>query len=284
MDIIYRYNPYQPLPPRDCHDAAEALELLRSGNARFAEVIERMQQVTLGAPDGEPIVIPVSPQSLGLPVLAGLAPRQSPFALVLGCSDARAPVESLFDRAFNDLFVIRIAGNVLGVECLGSIDYALRQFGGSLKAVVVLGHSSCGAVTAAVDTYLDPKDYADIAATFALRSLVDRIQLAVRGGAKSLERVGGVGLNRHPGYRTALIETAVYLNAAVAAYDLRREVEALKMKDVRVVFTVYDLSSLRVHSLPGDPSAFHDAPTSADEFNALGLEIAQRALKRESIG
>ena len=102
---------------------------------------------------------------------------------MLGCSDARVPIELIFDQSPNDLFVVRVAGNVLGVECLGSIDYAVANLGKSLKLVVVLGHTTCGAVSAAVDSYLAPKNYAEIAFTHALRSLVDRIQTAVRGAA-----------------------------------------------------------------------------------------------------
>ena len=124
-------------------------------------------------------------------LVSGTAAAQTPFALVLGCSDARVPIELIFDQSPNDLFVIRVAGNVLGVECLGSIDYAVANLGKSLKLVVVLGHTACGAVSAAVDSYLTPKNYAEIAFTHALRSLVDRIQTAVRGAASALERVGG---------------------------------------------------------------------------------------------
>ena len=146
---------------------------------------------------------------------------------MLGCSDARAPIERIFDQSLNDLFVIRVAGNVLGVECLGSIDYAVNQLGASLKLLVVLGHSTCGAVSAAVNSYLAPKDYASIAFTHSLRSLVDRIQVAVRGAATALERVAGASAARHPSYRAALVEAAVYLNAAITAFDVRREVDRL---------------------------------------------------------
>ena len=100
------------------------------------------------------------------------------------------PIELIFDQSPNDLFVIRVAGNVLGVECLGSIDYAVANLGQSLKLVAVLGHTVCGAVSAAVDSYLTPKNYAEIAFTHAMRSLIDRIQTAVRGAARALEARG----------------------------------------------------------------------------------------------
>ena len=113
-------------------------------------------------------------------------------------------------------------GNVLGTECLGSFDFALRHLGGSLKATVVMGHTGCGAVGAAVDTYLSPNDYADIAFTHPLRSLVDRIMIAVRGAANAFDRRYGHSIHKHPDYRMALVEASAYLNAAITAFDLHR--------------------------------------------------------------
>jgi len=111
----------------------------------------------------KPLVIPSKPLWLNSSV-AG-APPQVPFALTLGCSDARAPIERIFDQPSNALFVVRVAGNVLGTECLGSIDYAVQQLKASLRLLVVLGHTGCGAVTAAVDSYLSPSDYPEVEAT-----------------------------------------------------------------------------------------------------------------------
>ena len=89
----------------------------------------------------------------------GEMPKAAPFAVVVGCSDARVPTEMIFGQGFNDLFVIRVAGNVLGDECLGSVDYALNALSDSVKVLIVLGHSGCGAVTAAVDAYLKPLSF-----------------------------------------------------------------------------------------------------------------------------
>jgi carbonic anhydrase len=81
---------------------------------------------------------------------ADLATRpQRPFAIVLGCSDSRTPVEILFDQGFGDLFVTRIAGNVVAPSVVGSIEFAASQFG--TRLVVVLGHTRCGAVAATVE-------------------------------------------------------------------------------------------------------------------------------------
>ena len=225
MDIIYRYDPYKAIEGRRLEGSAGAIDLLERGHRRFMTIVTQVQKELVGDHSTHQVIIPSDPLALGFPLGSGAAAVQSPFALMLGCSDARVPIEQIFDQSPNDLFVIRVAGNVLGVECLGSIDYAVNQFGDGLKLLVVLGHSTCGAVSAAVDSYLAPKDYASIAFTHALRSLVDRIQVAVRGAATALERVQGTGTSRHPSYRAALVETAVYLNAAITAYDVRRELD-----------------------------------------------------------
>ena len=194
MDVIYRYDPFEPIVHQRITDADQALAYLVRGHNRYSHIVNQVHREILGGPAPQQIVIPSNPLSLGLPLVAGTAMAQTPFAVVLGCSDARVPIEQIFDQAPNDLFVIRVAGNVLGVECLGSIDYAVAHLGKSLKLLVVLGHSTCGAVSAAVDSYLAPKNYAEIAFTHALRSLVDRIQTAVRGAAQALDGVGGASI------------------------------------------------------------------------------------------
>jgi carbonic anhydrase len=282
MDIIYRYDPYKPIVPRQLEDAAAAIEMLNRGHERYVTIVTQVHKELVGDHSTGQVVIPSDPLALGMPLWSGAPPVQTPFALVLGCSDARVPIEQIFDQSPNDLFVIRVAGNVLGVECLGSIDYAVNQLGGSLKLLVVLGHSSCGAVTAAVDSYLAPRDYASIAFTHALRSLVDRIQVAVRGAATALERIAGPGAPRHPEYRTALVEAAVYLNAAITAYDVRREVDRLAGDATRVVYGVFDLVQQRVRARPagaegdgpGPIPVFADVPSGPEDFGAISLEVA----------
>jgi carbonic anhydrase len=253
MDIISRDDPYEPITPRQLEGAAAAIEILERGHERYATIVTQVHKELLGDSSAGQVVIPSDPLAPGLPLWAGAPPVQVPFALVPGCSDARAPIEQIFDRLPNDLFVIRLAGNVLGVECLGSIDDAVNRLGASLKRLVVLGHSSCGAVTAAVDWYLAPRDYASIALTHALRSLVDPIQVAVRGAATALGRVGGAAVARHASYREALVEAAIYLNAAITAYDVRREVDRLAGDAVRVVYGVFDLVQQRVRARPSPP-------------------------------
>src|SRR5262249_5108503 len=153
----YRFDPYQPIKAERPGDTDAAIKRLLDGNWRHVQFVRQMQDALLDdVPDEKQTIVPIDLVSMGLPFVSGTALDQSPFALVLGCSDARVPIESVFDQSFNDLFVVRIAGNVLGTECVGSFDYAVRHLGGGLKAVVVLGHTGCGAVTAAVDTYLNP--------------------------------------------------------------------------------------------------------------------------------
>lgn len=283
MDLIYRYDPFQPIVSKAPQDTDEALQTLCDGNGRMIEILRRVQQTAMGEGVGEEMVIPICPIAIGMPLYEGAVLAQAPFALCLGCSDARAPVEHIFDLSFNNLFVVRIAGNVLGTECLGSIDYAVRQFNESLKVVLVLGHTGCGAVTAAVDTYLSPRDYGDIAVTFALRSLVDRVMLAVRGAAKSLERIFGHEVSKHPNYRQALVSLAIHVNAAVTAYDVQREVRALGDNALPVVFAVFNLGTMMVRAFPGPigtgksspMNMFCPAPESADQLAELGARMAE---------
>lgn len=290
MDIIYRYDPYTPIVPRQLEDASAAIETLRLGHERYTRIVTQVQREFLGDRSAGQLVIPSDPMSLGMPLLSDAPPVQTPFALVLGCSDARVPIERIFDQSLNDLFVIRVAGNVLGVECLGSIDFAVNHLGGSLKLLVVLGHSSCGAVGAAVDSYLAPRDYANIAFTHSLRSLVDRIQVAVRGAATALERIAGASVVRHPSYRSALVEASVYVNAAITAYDVRREVDRLGVAagSVRVVYGVYDLVQRRVRARPASTSdeepepipVFDEISGDHDAFGTIGTEIASAVAAR----
>ena len=223
MDVIYRYDPYAPITARQIPDAQAAIDALIQGNDRLKRLVTRMQERTLGGDAGEPIVIPICPMTMGVPLFPGAMPTQAPFAAVLGCSDARVPTEAVFDQSFNDLFVLRIAGNVLGSECLGSLHYALRHLKDSLKLIVVLGHAKCGAVTAAVDTHLSPNAYANIACTFPLRSLVDQIQIAVRGSSHALETHLGTTVHDKSMFRSLLVGITAYVNAAVSALELQRE-------------------------------------------------------------
>ena len=131
--------------------AAEALRRLVAGNEAFAGIAEKGAR-------GERVVVQLDPGELGFGSAPGVAPQQRPFAAVLGCADARVPVEMVFQQRSNDLFVVRVAGNGIGVGGLGTLRYAAAHFADSLRLVVVLGHSQCGAVSAAVDAFLRPRE------------------------------------------------------------------------------------------------------------------------------
>jgi carbonic anhydrase len=287
LDIIYRYEPFERIERRPAQDAREALKALESGHLRYRETVDRVKAELEGNAALEPLVIKVDPLRLGFRDVAGV-PLHTPYALVLGCSDARAPIEKIFDQSPNDLFVIRVAGNVLGTECLGSIDYAVRNLGGSLSLVVVLGHTGCGAVTAAVDLYLAPYDYPDLGLTYALRTLVDRVLIAVRGAAKAIARVCGGDAKNQPGYRTALIETAVYLNAALTAFDVRREVEMFQSDSrIKVVYGVFDLADQRLRSQPDQgeepPPPFAEVAARPGDLEDIGDRIVTAIVARGAL-
>jgi carbonic anhydrase len=133
--------------------AAEALALLKAGNARFVA----------GTSQCEPYGSRV----------AELAGAQNPFAIVLGCSDSRVPIETVFDQVPGNVFVIRVAGNFLNEDNLGSIEYAVDVL--KSKLIVVLGHGNCGAVTAALAYVRD-----GTAQRGHIQALVDAVAPAVR--------------------------------------------------------------------------------------------------------
>lgn len=282
MDIVYRFDPNAPLTRENVQSNAEVLQRLSDGNQRFSRMVDQMQSCCCQPGEIEPMIIPMNPLTLGVPFISGLAPAHAPYALVLGCADARVPIEHILDCSANELFVVRVAGNVLGLECLGSIDYAICNLGKSLQSVIVLAHTECGAVSAAVDVYLSPSDFGDIALSHAVRSLIDRILLAVRGSARALDRRLGSQSHSHPRYREWLIQTAVYMNAAVTACDLQREVNSISANTFSVSYTVYDMAVTRISPLPhsvkdttSEP-CFAAAPMASNEF----IEIADRVIDR----
>ncbi|MDV2859573.1 carbonic anhydrase [Psychrobacter sp. CAM01] len=131
----------------------EALELLKQGNARYVDSLTNPDPAMQRRPE--------------------LISDQDPLAIILGCSDARVPVEIVFDQGLGDLFVIRVAGNVVAPSQIGSVEFAAEKFG--TKLVVVLGHSHCGAVTACVEALINPEQNY----TPNLQSIVDRIRPSV---------------------------------------------------------------------------------------------------------
>jgi carbonic anhydrase len=138
--------------------ASDALQRLRDGNARFAANARGSGSLMSAARRAE------------------LAIAQEPFAIVLGCSDSRVPVEIVFDQGPGDLFVIRVAGNIVAPSLIGSVEFAADRFG--TRLVVVLGHSSCGAIQATIEELRRPT----INQSPNLKAIVDRIRPAVSVG------------------------------------------------------------------------------------------------------
>jgi carbonic anhydrase len=286
MDIVYRFDPYAPIDLKRPRSNKEALKLLEEGNSRFADQVNHLQNILSGDHSQPPLIVPIDAIQLGIPVVQGLEQMHAPFALVLGCADARVPIERIMDCAANDLFVVRVAGNVLGLECLGSVDYAVTALRASLQSVIVLGHTGCGAVSAAVDMYLSPSSFADMAFTHPVRTLIDRIMLAVRNAAGALDEVHGKKVQRTKHYRDWLMTTSCYLNSAVTAFDLHREVQSVA-KGLTVSFSVYDMSWSRVDSYPifgqedvEDGDIFHPAPKTKEDLQAYAHEVVTR-LRRQ---
>lgn len=283
MDIVYRFDPLPPHGVDSPRTSRSALRQLAEGNRKFSSAISKLQETAAGGCCDHQIVVPLNLATLGWPITAGQTPDHHPFAVVLSCSDARAPVEQIFNCDANDLFVVRVAGNVLGLECLASVDYACLKLKKSLRAAVVLGHTGCGAVTAAVDMYLAPNGFMDIAYTHAMRSLLDRIMLAVRSASRALDDVLGSSDHFAPGYRDLLLTASLYLNAALTAFDLQREIQSLGGREIAVVYSIYDLGNCRTSARPGDngddaSSIFLPAPKDSKELGKLALQIAQEVV------
>lgn len=137
--------------------AREALERLREGNLRFA--------ANVGGSDA----------FVSHTRRAELASGQQPFAIILGCSDSRVPAEIVFDQGLGDLFVIRVAGNIVAPSQVGSVEFSAARY--STRLVVVLGHSQCGAILATLEELLTPSENQ----SHNLRAIVDRVRPSVEG-------------------------------------------------------------------------------------------------------
>jgi carbonic anhydrase len=174
--------------------AIEALALLRAGNRRFVTY----RSTAAPAPNHAH--------------RAELVAGQEPFAIVLGCSDSRVPAELVFDQGFGDLFVIRVAGNVVAPSQIGSVEFAASRFG--TRLVVVVGHSQCGVVAATLEEVLGGSTMQ----SRNLRSIVDRVR-------PSLETLLSGRLVEDP---DALMRDAVRANVRASADQLRNGSELLE--------------------------------------------------------
>lgn len=201
--------------------AEQALERLREGNRRFVENLRNGQNA------------PTRPLEL--------TQEHQPFAVVLGCSDARVPAELVFDQGLGDLFVIRVAGNIVAPSQIGSVEFAVERFG--IRLVVVLGHTRCGAIDAAIEQLLTPAENQ----SRNLRSIVDRVRPAIEGLLHT-------DLRNDP---TTLAQLGVRANIGLSVSHLRYGSDVLepliRNEGLRIVGAEYSVNSGEVTFLDAAP-------------------------------
>lgn len=204
------------------NSAKEALDRLREGNLRF--VADKRNADT-------------SVETRRREVVDG----QQPFAIILGCSDSRVPAEMVFDQGLGDLFVIRVAGNIVAPSQIGSVEFAAERYG--TKLVVVLGHSQCGAILATLEALKQPNENT----SRNLQSIVDRIR-------PSVETLLDTGLKHD---HDALVHQSVRANIRASANHLRHGSESLENliqnHGLRVVGAEYSLETGAVEFFDGVP-------------------------------
>jgi len=191
--------------------AKEALERLRDGNRRFVSEVRNSEASQTRRRE--------------------VVDSQEPFAIILGCSDSRVPAEIVFDQGLGDLFVIRVAGNIVAPSQIGSVEFAAERF--HTRLVVVLGHSQCGAIEATLEELQRPTENQ----SKNLHSIVDRVRPAVEGLLET-------SLRNDP---HALLHQAVRANVRASANQLRHGSEILEQlihsSGLRVVGAEYSLET-----------------------------------------
>jgi len=176
------------------NSAQEALERLREGNRRFVAGTSDSPALTSASRRGE------------------LVKDQEPFAIILGCSDSRVPAEMVFDQGLGDLFVIRVAGNIVAPSQIGSVEFAAAMYDTPL--VLVLGHSCCGAILATLDELTRRTQHR----SENLRSIVDRVR-------PSVQPLVAADPDQD---RDALVDLAVKANVHASVENLRHGSEILE--------------------------------------------------------
>src|SRR5438128_5283052 len=206
--------------------ASEALERLREGNRRFVSDVRGSVALDIQKWRSE------------------LAEGQEPFAIILGCSDSRVPAEIVFDQGLGDLFVIRVAGNIVAPSQVGSVEFAAARYG--TRLVVVLGHSQCGAILATLEELRTPTENQ----SHNLRAIVDRVRPSVEGLlATDL---------RHDS--DALVKEAVRANIRASVNHLRHGSQVLEELIANEGLLVLGAE----YSLESGVVDFFDEPTSSE--------------------
>jgi carbonic anhydrase len=205
--------------------ALEALNRLQEGNRRFVSGVRSMESLMRQTHRGD--------------FVAG----QQPFAVILGCSDSRVPVEIVFDQGLGDLFVIRVAGNIVAPSQIGSVEFAAQRFG--TRLVVVLGHTRCGAIQATLEDLQQQTGRP----SRNLSSIVDRIRPSVEGLLTT-------SLTQN---QSELVEQAIRANVRISAHSLRHGsaiLEQLIQNDgLLVIGAEYSLETGMVDFFDGVPQA-----------------------------
>jgi carbonic anhydrase len=205
--------------------AREALQRLSEGNRRFVSNLRAADTFPSHAKRAQPTT------------------TQQPFAIILGCSDSRVPAEIVFDQGLGDLFVIRVAGNIVAPSQVGSVEFAAARFG--TRLVVVLGHSQCGAILATLEEIQRPNE----TQSRNLRSIVDRVRPSVEG-------LLGTEL-RHD--LDQLVKQAVRVNIRASADHLRHGSDVLEQliqnEEFLVVGAEYSVETGTVEFFDGVPGA-----------------------------
>lgn len=203
--------------------AQEALLRLQEGNRRFVADVRNGHLMASHTRRNE------------------LTSGQAPFAVILGCSDSRVPVEIVFDQGLGDLFVIRVAGNIVAPSQIGSIEFAAERF--QTRLVVVLGHSQCGAILATLEELQRPTENQ----SRNLRSIVDRVR-------PSLEGLLTANLRQN---EETLVKKAVRANIRASVNQLRHGSEVIEQliqaEGLVVVGAEYSLETGVVEYLSGAP-------------------------------
>ena len=198
-------------------NADKALKQLKGGNSRYIEAEINGAKIDRSVVQHEVIL------------------KQKPYAIILGCSDSRVPAEAIFDQGVGDLFIVRIAGNIVAPSQIGSIEFACQQFGTQL--VVVLGHTGCGAISATIGSLLgDPGEISP-----NLAAIVDRISPAVQPIISDGDD------------RDDILNKAIRANINYSAQQLESGSEILrdlvKQKKLTIVGAEYSIESGRVEFL-----------------------------------